>query len=42
VKVGVGITNDKEAEITRGLAAGDTVIDSPDASLTRGSRVKKG
>jgi len=41
VKVKVGITNDKEAEILEGLAKGDTVVVAPDASLTSGAKVKK-
>ena len=41
VKVKVGITNDKEAEILEGLAKGDTVVVAPDASLTTGAKEKK-
>jgi HlyD family secretion protein len=39
VDVEVGLTNDREAEITHGLKAGDTVIVAPEASLTSGTRV---
>jgi HlyD family secretion protein len=39
VQVDVGLTNDKEAQILKGLAEGDTVIVAPEASLTSGTRV---
>lgn len=37
--VELGLSNDREAEITRGLAAGDQIIDVPDATLEDGTRV---
>ena len=42
VQIQVGITNDKEAEITKGIASGDTVVVAPESSLTNGTKVKKG
>ncbi len=40
VRVEVGLTNDTEAEIIRGLNIGDEVIVAPEATLTAGTRVK--
>ncbi len=37
--VTVGITGHNESEIVQGLAAGDTIVASPDASLSEGARV---
>ncbi|NCC50892.1 MAG: efflux RND transporter periplasmic adaptor subunit [Spartobacteria bacterium] len=39
VTVGVGLTNDTQAEILDGLQAGEVVIMAPEASLTSGTRV---
>lgn len=41
VGVEVGLTNDREAEIKKGLSPGDIVIVAPEASLTSGMRVGK-
>jgi membrane fusion protein, multidrug efflux system len=38
-QVTVGITGHSESEIVQGLAAGDTIVASPDASLREGARV---
>jgi len=39
VDLEVGIVNNKDAEITKGLSAGDTVIVAPESSLKSGVRV---
>ena len=40
VNVEVGLTNDKEAEITKGLRIGDIIVIAPDSTLTNGTKVK--
>ena len=40
VKLHVGVTNDREAEITQGLSVGDTVVVAPDSTLSSGVKVK--
>jgi len=42
VKVKLGLTNDRQAEVTEGLSAGDTVILAPPTTITDGTRVKGG
>ncbi|MEA1950649.1 MAG: hypothetical protein U9N87_04650, partial [Planctomycetota bacterium] len=37
--VTIGLMNDRLAEVTEGLRAGDTVIVAPETSLTDGTRV---
>jgi HlyD family secretion protein len=39
-KIEVGLMNDRRAEVTKGLEAGDRVILSPESNLTDGTRVK--
>jgi HlyD family secretion protein len=40
VKVKLGLTNDREAEVVEGISSGDTVILAPATTLTDGARVK--
>lgn len=40
VQVKLGLTNDREAEVTEGISAGDNVILAPATTLTDGARVK--
>jgi len=42
VKLKLGLTNDRQAEVTDGLAAGDTVIIAPPTTVKDGTRVAMG
>ena len=42
VKVKLGLTNDREAEVTEGISAGDIIILAPATTLTDGTGVKTG
>ncbi len=39
-KIDVGLMNDRQAEVTKGLEVGDQVVLSPESNLTDGTRVK--
>ncbi|MEA1929130.1 MAG: hypothetical protein U9N73_13060 [Candidatus Auribacterota bacterium] len=39
VKVKLGLTNDREAQVTGGISAGDIVIRAPATTLTDGMEV---